>query len=81
MNLIFYGWWADYEEDGWVIICEKEGQYYTQEGGHSVMGNSEEQLNLDPITEEEALELMVEWAEHEDNDPITIEEILKEHTS
>jgi hypothetical protein len=81
MNLIFYGWWADYEENSWLIICEKKGQYYTQEGGHSVMGEDEEQLDFEPITEEEALELMVEWAEHEDDDPITIEEILKEHTS
>lgn len=77
-HLIFYAWWVDYEEGGWVIICEKDGKYYCQEGGHSVMCETEtsNKWNPEPISEEEALALMLEWAEDEDTDLSSVNEIL-----
>jgi len=77
-KLIFYGWWSDWEEDGWIIICEKSGQYYYQEGGHCVMAvdDKEKLFQPDLISEEEALQLMLEWEEHEDPDTATVSEAL-----
>jgi hypothetical protein len=77
VNLLFFADWADYEENGWIIICEKDGQYFYQEGGHCVMvGWQPFKLCLEPISEEEVLELMEDWAEHED-DSLSLEEALR----
>lgn len=67
MNLLFFAAWADYEEDGWVVICEKDGKYFYQEGGHCVMvGYQPFEFDLLEISEEEVLDLMEEWEEHEE---------------
>lgn len=75
-TLVFYGSWSSYEEFGWIIILEKEGQYYSQEGGHCVLAGTEKQCDPELVTEEEALELMIEWSEHENTDVKTVEEVF-----
>ena len=36
-EVIFFGYWNDYEECGSLTICEKDGEYYSRHSGHSVM--------------------------------------------
>lgn len=74
-QLVFHAYWSDWEEDGWIVICEKGGQYYYQEGGHCVMvENHDENFAPEPISQEEALQLMLEWEEHEDTSATTVSE-------
>jgi hypothetical protein len=77
-NLVFFAWWADYEEDGWVVIGEKDGRYYCQEGGYSVMDftHPEPVWNPWPIDEDEALRLMELWENDEDYSIETIQELF-----
>jgi hypothetical protein len=66
---IFHAAWADWEEDGWVWIFVKNGQYYGIEGGYCLGaggdGRSDWQY-LESLTHDEALNLMMEWEEHEE---------------
>lgn len=78
-SLVFYAWWADYEEDGWIIIAEKDGRHYYQEGGHCVMDDRPDYQVVwqpEPVTQEDALQLMLEWEEHEDTDVTTVKEAM-----
>lgn len=67
-NIVFEASWCDWEEYGWIYIFEKDGKYYALEGGHCVMCESYDTTwdDLYLVSEDEALELMFRWAEHED---------------
>jgi hypothetical protein len=60
-NIVFYACWSDWEEYGWLVVSEKAGEYYSQEGGYSVMSleTFPEVWNPEPITQDEALKLML----------------------
>ena len=61
--VVFFDQWSTYEENGWVIIFEKDGSFYCQEGGYCVMAsdNSPEQFSPYPITDQQALQIINEW--------------------
>ena len=60
---VYYNNWSSYEESGWLAIAEKNSQYYRIRGGYSVMaeGDQNDIWDPEPITEDEALEDMLEW--------------------
>lgn len=67
---IFYSSWESYEENGWIFIFEKEGKYYSIEGGYCVMQVYPYKTTWGkdlsgPMSEDEALKLMIEWEEIE----------------
>jgi len=66
-KVIFHANWSDWEESGWVAVMERNGKFYEQRGGYSVMCEDNTD-RWDPweVTQEQALETMLEWAEHED---------------
>ena len=58
----YYNSWSTYEEHGWVLICEKDNEFYLSEGGYSVMGdNSPDVFDPEKISERDAIELIIEW--------------------
>ncbi len=65
-EIVFYAAWCDYEEYGWYSILRHNGYFYGQGGGHCVMSedNSDKWDPL-PVTQDEALEIMLSWEEHE----------------
>ena len=60
---VYFNSWSSYEESGWLAIVEKNSQYFELRGGYSVMaeGNQDDVWDLHPISEDEALEDMIEW--------------------
>ncbi|TLX16242.1 hypothetical protein [Rhizobium sp. MHM7A] len=55
--LAYYNAWSDFEDNGWVAIFERNGQFFQCDGGYSPMvGHVEEKLLYEPITLEQALE-------------------------
>lgn len=63
----YYNSWGSYEEYGWILICEKDNEFYLSQGGHSVMGdNSPDFFNPEKITEIEAIELIDEWESNDE---------------
>jgi hypothetical protein len=66
-NLVFHASWSDWEEGGWIAITECNGEYFYQEGGHCVMAADDpETWNPTPISQDDALALMLEWEKDED---------------
>jgi hypothetical protein len=63
---IWHAEWSDYEEWGWIYILEKDGRFYEQTGGYSVM-SSDNTPYWAPreITYEEMCEILDEWHEIE----------------
>lgn len=67
-QVLFRAYYAEDEEDDWIIIFEKDNQYLQIKGGHSVMLEPEEQYPSHIlISEDEVYEQMQEWEEFEDN--------------
>lgn len=66
-EVIFHASWSGYEENGWLAIMQKGTQFYSQTGGYCVMTDDNTD-RWDPtlISEDVALELMLEWANDED---------------
>ena len=67
---IFHAGWYGYEESSWVWIFERDGKYYDLTGGYSVMCEGDQNTvwsDLREITEDIALEIMLDWDEHEDD--------------
>lgn len=71
-SLVYYGTWSTFEEHGSLLILQKDDQYFTLEGGYSVMSecNSEETwADLECVTNAEAIRMANEFQEDsEDND-------------
>ena len=58
----YYNHWSTYEESGWVLICEKDSEFYIAEGGYSVMcSDNTDHFYPQKITEQTAIETMEEW--------------------
>lgn len=64
-EVLFYAEWTDYEEHGWQAILKHSNQLYAQCGGHNVMTNSEDYWDPKPVTDDQALEIMLDWEEYE----------------
>ena len=65
-KVVFHASWSDYEESGWIAIMENGHRFYSQTGGYCVMAdNGEDRWDPQLISEDEAIELMLEWEEHE----------------
>jgi len=65
-KIVFYAEWCDYEENGWHSVLLHNGQLYVQGGGHSVMSDdNRDRWDPWPVTEDEALEIMLSWEENE----------------
>jgi hypothetical protein len=67
-EIIHYAYWADYEESGYMFILRHYGQLYSLHNGYCVMSDD----NIDcwdphPITEDRAIELIIEWDEIEEH--------------
>lgn len=64
-DLIYENSWNGYEEWGGVRIYQKDSEYFEQNGGYSVMAESNEPPWFDayPISLERALEIIEEWEE------------------
>ena len=61
-QIVYYGDWSDYEESGYMFVLEKDGQYYIQQGGYSVMAEDNTPYwDPWPCTEEQALKEMLDW--------------------
>lgn len=61
---VWKGYWCTYEENGWCYVLEKDGQLYILDYMYSVMSDDNERYwDPYPVTEEEALERMIEWEE------------------
>lgn len=60
-NLVHFDSWSDWEEHGWIAVHEKNGQYYCQEYAYCVMCGCPERWAPEPVSEDEALERMLEW--------------------
>ncbi len=60
---VFFDEWTTYEENGWVVIFEKNGSFYCQEGGYCVMAfdNTPEHFSPYSITDNQALQIIEEW--------------------
>ena len=68
-EVIFYAAWSDYEESGWVAIMSHNGLYYEQRGGYCVMAeDNRDYWDPSEITEDQELETMIEWHEHDQTD-------------
>jgi hypothetical protein len=65
-EIIHHAAWCDYEENGWMFILRKDQQLYLLTWSYSVMAedNTPEWRPM-TVSEEEALEVMIEWEEHE----------------
>lgn len=69
-EVIYYNYWSDYEENGWMAILYRNGDYFLINGGYSVMSNdNDDRWFLCPQAEHEALQEIEEYeemlAEHE----------------
>lgn len=64
--LIFQGGWSDYEEHDYIKIYENDGRYYLHRNCHNVMCDGPDKRPRQEITHDEALELMLEFADCED---------------
>lgn len=56
--------WSTYEENGWMFILEKDGNLFALEYAYSVFGDHSSNTPCwepYPVTQEQALALMVEW--------------------
>jgi len=62
--------WSDYEESGWMFILRKDNQLYLLTHSYSVMAddNTPGWWPM-PVSESEALDVMMEWEEFEDPPP------------
>jgi hypothetical protein len=77
-KLLFFASLAYWEESFWIAIWEKDGQYFTQDGGHCVMCKDDiEEFCPEPISEQEAFDLMVEHEEYEDTNT-NVEELFRD---
>jgi hypothetical protein len=77
---VWYVDWADYEEYGHLIIvrCNLTGQLFQQQWAYSVMVHPAEnpmEWNPWPVSEQEAMELLLEWEYHMEP-PISPAEVL-----
>ena len=66
---IFQASWNSWEEGGWVVIFEKNKKLFAVEGGHCVMAKDNSTIwdrDSYEITQEEALRIMLEWEDEED---------------
>lgn len=67
---MFKSSWADFEENHSVIIWEQNGSYFIKKYGYSVMiGDYKEKRK---ISSSEALEIMFEQLENEDDDYLAV---------
>lgn len=66
-EIVHHAAWSDYEESGWMFILRKDGQHYLLLHTYSVMAddNTPEWRPM-TVSEAEALEVMMEWEQHED---------------
>ena len=65
-EVVFRACWSDYEENGWIVIMKKGHRFYSQTGGYCVMcEDNTDRWDPQLISEDEAIELMLEWEEHE----------------
>lgn len=70
-ELVFHSAWSSYEEHGWIFIFQKDKKFFSIEGGYCVMseeGYKEANWSeLVEISQEEALNLMLEWSDNEES--------------
>lgn len=67
-EIVYYAYWSDYEESGYIFILYHERQFYSLRNGYCVMSDDNvDRWDPHPITENEAIELMIEWEEIEEN--------------
>ena len=76
MTLVFFAHWADYEEDGYLIIAAENGIYYYQEGGYSMLMGDLNMGDWEEISQDDALRMMLEWEFNEDDSFDTLDEAL-----
>ena len=64
-DLIYENSWNSYEEWGGVRIYQRDSEYFVQNGGYSVMAESNEPpwFDVRPISLERALEIVEDWEE------------------
>jgi hypothetical protein len=67
MELIFRASWADYEESFVVEIFKQNDKYYVKYDGHCVL-DPNAKSELEEISHNEALEIMLEYADIEDEE-------------
>lgn len=78
-QVVFYAGWSDYEEDGRIMICEKDGEFYVRQSGYSILavesqGKGDYDSEWELISQEDVLELMLDWADNEHDDWINPQE-------
>ena len=65
-TIVFSADWSGYEDSGYQFILEKDGQYYDLSGGTSCMAEDNTPAwDPFPVSPDQALAIMLEWAEHE----------------
>ena len=76
-NLVFYASWNTHEEFGLIVILERDGTYWIGHDGHCVMASPPQTaMAFTPISEDECMDEMVEWADDEDDD-MTISDVVE----
>lgn len=70
-QLAYQASWQSWEEDGWIFIFQKGTEYFSIEGGYCVMVEDHSlqdfKIGLEgPLTEDQILEIMIQWDDIED---------------
>lgn len=60
-EVVHFDSWADYEESGWMFVLRKNGTYFSLTHMYSVYGQDDPEWLLSPISEDQALDMMVDW--------------------
>jgi len=70
-QIVWFIEWSDYEEDGHLIILNCFGSTFIQRGGHCVYGEDHDSWAPELVTEDEALEELLQWECHLEELPLT----------
>ena len=66
-EIVHHASWSTYEEHAWMFILRKDSQLYALEYQYSVMADDNSVIwDPYPITDDQALQLMSEWEETEE---------------
>lgn len=64
---VWHAAWSDYEECGWIYVLERDGRYFVQEGGYSVMADDNTPCwHPYEVSDGRLWEILVDWEEHLD---------------
>lgn len=59
---IYHDSWSTYEDNAWIYILEKDSQLYILEYSYSPFSEDSTPVwDLEPVTEEYAIQEMIEW--------------------